>query len=70
MILGIGFTPEGFNPWFEDVEGQRRILDGKKEVILGMAPTGHAIHILEMIGFHKSGVGVNVIFVDEDGRDY
>jgi hypothetical protein len=70
MILGIGFTPEGFNPWFEDVEGQRRILDGKKEVILGMAPTGHAIHILEMIGFHKSGLGINVIFIDENGRDY
>ena len=30
MILGIGFTPEGFQPWFEDVE-VKEDLDGKKK---------------------------------------
>ncbi len=35
--------------------------------VLGRAPTGHSIHGLELIAFHSSGVGINVILVDDDG---
>ncbi|MDP6098681.1 MAG: hypothetical protein QF566_00710 [Candidatus Thalassarchaeaceae archaeon] len=38
--------------------------------VLGVAPTGHRIHSLELISFHKSGSGINVIFVDDDGLPY
>lgn len=38
--------------------------------VLGVAPSGHKIHELQLIAFHKSGVGINVIFVDDDGIAY
>jgi len=38
--------------------------------VLGIAPTGHSIHGLELIAFHKSGVGVNVVLVDDEGMPY
>ena len=38
--------------------------------VIGKAPTGHSIHGLELIAFHRSGVGVNVIFVDSEGMPY
>jgi len=38
--------------------------------VLGVAPTGHRIHSLELIAFHKAGLGVNVVFVNEDGIAY
>jgi hypothetical protein len=38
--------------------------------VLGVAPTGHKIHNLELISFHKSGSGINVIFVDDEGLPY
>jgi hypothetical protein len=34
--------------------------------VLGRAPSGHAIHEIQLIGFHKSGVGVNIVFVDDN----
>ena len=84
MILGLRFTPEGPLPWFDDVEGTRRKLSANVEPkprkrsffarhalpILGRAPTGHAIHEIQLIGFHKSGVGVNVVFVDDEGYPF
>jgi hypothetical protein len=84
MILGLRFTPEGPLPWFDDVEGTRRSLQAdeskkprKKSFfarhalpVLGRAPTGHNIHDIQLIGFHKSGVGVNVVFVDDEGYPY
>jgi hypothetical protein len=38
--------------------------------VLGKAPSGHSIHEIQLIGFHKSGHGVNVVFVDENGWPY
>ncbi len=35
--------------------------------ILGRAPTGHRIHGLELISFHRTGVGINVVLVDDEG---
>jgi len=70
MILGIEFTPEGLNPWFDDVEGERRKLSREKRTILGIAPTGHRIHSLELIGFHKRGMAINVVLIDDDGQSY
>ena len=84
MILGLRFSPEGPLPWFDDVEGTRRSLAAKQKAVprkksffarhalpvLGRAPTGHSIHDIQLIGFHKSGVGVNIVFVDDDGYPY
>jgi proteasome lid subunit RPN8/RPN11 len=78
LILGIEFSPEGPLPWFDDIEGERRIIGEKKSwfskkdkrQVLGVAPTGHRIHSLELIAFHKAGLGVNVVFVNDDGIAY
>ena len=43
----------------------RRSRDEKQ--ILGRATTGHRIHGLELISFHRTGVGINVVIVDEEG---
>ena len=43
---------------------------GDKRPVLGKAPTGHNIHGLELIAFHRSGVGINVIFVDDEGLPF
>ena len=92
MILGIQFTPEGPLPWFDEVDGVRRILkpdEAAKQAdnidasgrrgwarvrrareerkVLGRASTGHRIHGLELIAFHRTGVGINVVLVDDDG---
>ena len=82
MILGIEFSPEGPLPWFEDAEGVRRPLKPDQEApktgwgawrrkqqrpVLGRASTGHTIHGLELIAFHRTGVGVNVLLVDDEG---
>ena len=83
MILGIEFSPEGPFPWFEDAEGVRRPLkpedaepkrgwgswrSRQRKTVLGRASTGHSIHGLELIAFHRTGVGINVLFVDDDAR--
>lgn len=85
MILGLRFSPEGPLPWFDDVEGTRRSMKALGEEkkprkrsffarhalpVLGKAPSGHSIHEIQLIGFHKSGVGVNIIFVDDAGLPY
>ena len=84
MILGIEFSPEGPLPWFEDAEGVRRPLKPEQQekkgwgswrsrqrrTVLGRASTGHNIHGLELIAFHRTGVGINVLLTDEDGRPY
>jgi hypothetical protein len=78
LILGIEFHPEGPLPWFDNIEGERRVIGEKKSwfkrkdkrPVLGMAATGHRIHSLELIAFHKAGLGVNVVFVDEEGNPY
>jgi hypothetical protein len=85
MILGLRFSPEGFLPWFDDVEGTRRSMKAPEKEkkprkrsffarnalpVLGKAPSGHSIHEIQLIGFHKSGVGVNIIFVDDAGLPY
>ena len=78
LILGIEFSPAGPLPWFDDVEGERRVIGEKKSwfsrrdkrKVLGFAPTGHMIYSLELIAFHKAGLGVNVIFVNDEGEAY
>ncbi len=84
LILGLEFSPSGFIPWFDEIPGERRRLRPLEEdiprrrrgerkrrrVVLGRAKTGHRIHALELIAFHHSGIGVNVIFTDEHGVPY
>lgn len=50
--------------------GGGRWRNSSEKPVLGVAPTGHSIHGLELISFHRSGTGVNVIFVDEEGYPY
>ncbi len=72
MILGLRYTPEGLLPWLEDVEGVRRRLTPDEEAgelpVIGRAVTGHTIHGLELIAFHRSGFGVNILLTDAEGR--
>lgn len=86
LILGLRFSPSGPLPWFDDVEGKRRILGAEakpKQVnrrngiwqqsdlpVVGVAPSGHLIHEVQLIAFHKTGLGVNVIFTDENNLPY
>ena len=48
--------------------GRRKLSQGKK--VIGIARTGHLIHGLEIIAFHRTGLGINVIFVDDEGYPY
>ena len=87
LILGLRFSPSGPLPWFDDVEGKRRILGKEAAVennqqakrrlfggtqlpVIGMAPSGHMIHEVQLIAFHKTGLGVNVIFIDDQDSPY
>ena len=89
LILGLRFSPSGPLPWFDDVEGTRRVLGREatsiikpeknavrgrfgvpKLPVIGTAPSGHMIHEIQLIAFHKSGLGVNVIFTDEHDLPY
>ena len=71
MILGLKYTPEGSLPWLEDVEGVRRslvpALSGDALPVIGKAVTGHKIHGLELIAFHRTGFGVNLVITDSKG---
>ena len=57
----------------DDVEssgrrGWARVRRSKEEKnIIGRASTGHRIHRLELISFHRTGVGINVVLVDREG---
>jgi len=69
MILGVRFTPEGHLQWFDDIDGVRRPLSELDDsTALGRARTGHLIHGLEIIGFHRSGFGINLVLTDESGN--
>ena len=69
MILGIRFSPEGHLPWFDDVDGVRRPLcDLDDSGALGRARTGHLIHGLDLICFHRTGLGVNLVITDARGN--
>jgi proteasome lid subunit RPN8/RPN11 len=68
MILGIRFSPEGYLPWFDDVDGVRRPLRYLDDSgALGRAKTGHLIHGLDLICFHRTGLGVNLVITDARG---
>ncbi|MAU30198.1 MAG: hypothetical protein CMA26_03695 [Euryarchaeota archaeon] len=78
MILGVRFSPEGSLPWFDEVGGRRRELSTRDSAdykpgyssslpSIGRASTGHSIHGLEIIAFHRSGLGVNLIITDSRG---
>ena len=69
MILGIRFSPEGHLPWFDDVDGVRRPLsDLEDSGALGRSRTGHLIHGLDLICFHRTGLGVNLVITDARGN--
>ncbi len=76
MILGVRYSPEGVLPWFDDVEGTRRRLSPEEvedtedsdHPAIGRAITGHRIHGLEIIAFHRTGLGVNLILTDSEGN--
>ena len=48
--------------------GWARVRKARQEKqVLGRVPTGHRIHGLELIAFHRTGVGINVVLVDDEG---
>ena len=50
---------------------KRRIFRSNQNLsVIGVAPSGHKIHEIQLIAFHKSGLGVNVILVNEKGIPY
>ena len=65
--------PEEATQKADDVEssgrrGWARVRRSKEEKnIIGRASTGHRIHRLELISFHRTGVGINVVLVDREG---
>jgi hypothetical protein len=65
MVAG-NKRPEGEKgqSWF------RQRMAREKRPVLGRAKTGHSIHGIELIAFHRSGVGVNILFVDENNLPY
>ena len=68
MILGVRYSPEGMLPWLEGIEGERRELAPDNGLpVIGRAVTGHLIHGLELIAFHRRGFAVNVVLTDESG---
>lgn len=78
MILGVRFSPEGLLPWFDETESTRRRLSPSSNSIrsdkandslpvIGRAVTGHIIHGLEIIAFHRTGLGINLIITDSEG---
>jgi hypothetical protein len=76
MILGVKFSPEGYLPWIDGIGGTRRKLspeeiDRKRDDLkphIGTAITGHKIHELELISFHKRGFGINIVLTDNEGN--
>jgi len=49
--------------------GWARVRKAREErQIIGRASTGHRIHGLELIAFHRTGVGINVVLVDQEGN--
>ncbi len=69
MILGIRFFPEGFLPWFDEIGGVRRSLtDLDDSGSIGRARTGHLIRGLEIICYHRSGLGVNLVITNNEGQ--
>jgi len=50
---------------------KRRIFGAHRNLpVIGVAPSGHKIHEIQLIAFHKSGLGVNVLLIDEDGYPF
>lgn len=49
---------------------RRKFGSNQKLSIIGVAPSGHKIHEIQLIAFHKSGLGINVVLVDDNGIPY
>tara|TARA_B110000003_G_C16610052_1_gene519066 strand:- start:997 stop:1758 length:762 start_codon:yes stop_codon:yes gene_type:complete len=55
----------------EPTKAKRRSFFQRQQLpVLGVAPSGHKIHEIQLIAFHKNGLGINVVLVDEDGYPY
>jgi hypothetical protein len=46
---------------------RRSFFSRQNLTVLGVAPSGHKIHEIQLIAFRKSGLGINVILVDKEG---
>lgn len=64
MILGIYFFNKRHSSWLKNIG----INDRTKLNSIGQTKTGHNILGLEMIGFHRTGFGVNLVITDENGN--
>ena len=71
MILGVWFSPEGDAVWYDGPDHERRSLAGvpipSDKPVIGLADTGHLIHGIELIAFHRRGFAINVVITDREG---
>ena len=52
-------------------KSKRRIFGSSQNLsVIGVAPSGHKIHEIQLIAFHKSGLGINIVLVDNEGVPY
>ena len=52
-------------------KSKRRKYGAKQNLsVIGIAPSGHKIHEIQLIAFHKTGLGVNVVLVNAEGIPY
>ena len=50
---------------------KRRKYGAKQNLsVIGIAPSGHKIHEIQLIAFHKTGLGINVVLVNAQGIPY
>ena len=50
---------------------KRRWFGSNKNLqVIGIAPSGHKIHEIQLIAFHRSGLAINVVLIDNDGYPY
>ncbi len=71
LILGIRFSPAPLGlEWYEEEDGHRRELSPEKEEELPVLArvAGRRIHWFELIGYLRSGEGVNLLITDELGN--
>lgn len=70
MILGLNFSPKIIEGWDYGNSEKRRKLDFEDSQIpiIGISSSGHKILDMEIIAYHRSGLGINLLITDKFGK--
>tara|TARA_A100001234_G_C12624496_1_gene385449 strand:- start:208 stop:951 length:744 start_codon:yes stop_codon:yes gene_type:complete len=70
MILGLNFSPKILKNWEYEDSYIRRKLDHENNQLQknSLSSGSHIIHGMEMIAYHRSGLGINLLITDEFGN--